>query len=451
MIPWREAENSATQVLTVSYHYFLSTLLVCLEIAFKTTDTRWSTPLSSVMLLQSIQFSANLIEIRQSMFHSHLHFDPSHARQEILLHFSTTSIFKYCTTYPLVNTMSSNRAVSTFHTGMRLPIREKPTGLSREETERLRLLLQFKLRKIPPAHIPGITLTDILQRTPRTHITNIPHDINLAFLLRNRALIEQYKCVPQKEDSGQDEAIARAIWFYRLDPNYQFQRYHDTTRWNITLFTAIITEHNLAQQPDRQDIHTLKKQRGSPISRAAARFITLYLAAVLEARKQTTAFTAREAFIRVWRVSPFVLFSHVKPWAQKALKRTIKTLSPEWERELRRARKGMGSDAYDARVAPFVGSLVPGQSDRVPCVNEGAICRDEEANVGCGRLGQNELLDALVVPCPTAARGKSDGAVKQSEDGELVCDLRTAITCLQRVRPKEILPVLMDIFSSADD
>lgn len=51
MIPWSEVENSATQVLSVSYHYFLSTLSVYLEIAFETTDTRWSTPLSSVMLL----------------------------------------------------------------------------------------------------------------------------------------------------------------------------------------------------------------------------------------------------------------------------------------------------------------------------------------------------------------------------------------------------------------
>ena len=347
--------------------------------------------------------------------------------------------------------MSSNRAGSVFDIVMSLPITETPTGLSPEETERLRLLLKYKLREIPPAHIPAITLTDILQRTPRTHITNIPHDINLAFLLRNRALIEEYNCVPQKEDSGQDEAIARAIWFYRLDTDHQFQRYHDTTRWNITLFTVLITEHNLAQQPDGQDIRTLKGQRGSPISRAAARFITLYLAAVLETRKQPTVFTAREAFIRVWRVSLLVLFTHVKPWAQKALKRTVKTMSPEWERELRRARKGMGSDAYDAHVAPFVGSLVPGQPGRVPCLNEGAMGRDDEANVEYGKCEQNELLDALMVPCPTATQGKSDGPVKQSEDGELVCDLRTAITCLQSVRPKEILSVLMDIFSPADD
>jgi hypothetical protein len=275
-------------------------------------------------------------------------------------------------------------------------------------------------------------------------------------LLRNRALIDEHNCVPQKEDSGQDEAIARAIWFYRLDTSHQFQRYHDTIRWNITLFTALITQHNLTQQTDKQDIYpskdgTHKSQRGPTLSPAAVRFMKLYLAAALEAHAHPTIFTAREALIRVWRVSPLVLFSHVKAWAQKSLRRRIKTLSPEWERELRIARRVMGKDAYDTNVAPFVGCLVPGQTIRAPSLDGGAMGRDSEANVEYGKREQNELLDALMVPCPTAAQGKSDGAVKQSEDGELVCDLRAAITCAQSVRPKEILPVLMDIFSPADD
>jgi hypothetical protein len=350
--------------------------------------------------------------------------------------------------------MSSNRASSAFDTVMLLPIRGEPTGLSPEETQRLRRLLEYKLRQIPPAHIPGITLADILQRTQRTHINNIPHDINLAFLLRNRALIDEYNCVPQKEDSSQDEAIARAIWFYRLDTSHQFQRHHDIIRWNITLFTALITHHNLYQQTDKQDIHrTLKSQRGSPISRAAARFITLCLAAVLEAHTNSTVFTAREAFIRVWRVSPLVLFSHVKPWAQKTLKRTIKTLSPEWDKELRHARQAMGAYEYDARIAPLVGSLVPGRAIGVPYSDEGAMGRDGKANVEYGKYGryeQNELLNALMVPCPVATQSKSDRTVRQSEDGEPVCGLHAAIYCVQSARPKEMLPVLMNLFLPAD-
>jgi hypothetical protein len=344
--------------------------------------------------------------------------------------------------------MSSNRASSAFDTVMRLPIAGKPTGLSPEETQRLRRLLEYKLRQIPPAHIPGITLADILQRTQRTHITNIPHDINLAFLLRNRALIDEHNCVPQKEDSGQAEAIARAIWFYRLDTSHQFQRHHDIIRWNITLFTAIITYHNLYQQTDKQGIpRTLKSQRDSPISRAEARFITLYLAAVLEAHTNSTVFTARETFIRVWRVSPLVLFSNVKPWAQKTLKRTIRTLSREWDKELRRARQEMGAYEYDIRIAPFVGSLVPGRAVGVPYSDEGAMGRYGEANVKCE---QNEMLNALMVPCPVATQGKSDRTVGQSEDGKLVCGLHAAIYCVQNARPEEMLPVLLNLFLPAD-
>jgi hypothetical protein len=354
-----------------------------------------------------------------------------------------------------VNTMPPESASSAFDTAMRLSITDESIGLSPEETGQLRLLLEYKLRYIPPAHIPRITLADIFHRTQRTHTPNIPNDINLAFFLRNRALINEYNCVPQKKDNGQDEAIARAIWFYRLDTSHQFQRHHDTIRWNITLFTALITQHKLSQQMGKQDIYpskdgTHRNQRSPTLSPAAVRFMTLFLDAVLEAHTHPTIFTAREAFIRVWRISPLVLFSHVKPWAQKKLKRTIKALSPEWEGELRRARQVMGSDAYDANVAPFVGSLVPGQPVRAPYLDTGATGRNDEANVAFGKREKNELLDALTVPCPTAIQGKSNGAVKQSEDGELVCDLRAAISCVQSVRPKETLPVLMKILSPAD-
>ena len=351
--------------------------------------------------------------------------------------------------------MPSGRASSAFNTGMRLPIRENQISLPPEEMERLRLLLEYKLRQIPQDHIPRITVADILHRTQRTHIPNVPRDINLAFLLRNYALIEAYNCVPQKEDSGQDEAIARAIWFYRLDTNHQFQRYQNNIRWNITLFTSLITLHSLIQQTKKQDIYqskegTRRSQHSPTFSPAALQFMKLYLAAVMEAHAHPTIFTAREAFIRFWRVSPLELFN-VKTWAQRAIGRRVKELSPEWDLELRRAWQVMGNDAYEAKVAPFVGCLIPGQAIRTPSLQGSAMGRYDETNAGYGKSEQNELLDALMVPCPTAAWGKSHGAVKQSEDGEFVCDLRAATSCLQSVRPKEILPVLMDIFSPAHD
>ncbi|KAF9697617.1 hypothetical protein EKO04_004178 [Ascochyta lentis] len=249
----------------------------------------------------------------------------------------------------------------------------QPTSnLSSDEESHLEELLAHKLRGIPNHHIPAITLRDILHRTPKTKLANIPPDINLEWFLRNRSTIDKHNNTPLKDDQAQHPSITRAIFFYRLSTTHQFQRYHDTTRWNLYIATALLTQHTLTKHgttpasPSNTDTRIQKTE--PPISRASARFLTRYLAAVLEQHRPfhhpSNSFTARDSFIRLWSSSVHDLFAIRRSWARKAMQRCAKRVAREWEVEFERARAEMGSRGYWRRVGRFEGSVVPG---RVGC------------------------------------------------------------------------------------
>ncbi|KAF2623875.1 hypothetical protein BU25DRAFT_296379, partial [Macroventuria anomochaeta] len=321
-----------------------------------------------------------------------------------------------------------------------------------EDTSRLQELLKWKLRGIPKNHVPDIRLSDILHCTPRTRLPHIPADLDLAFFFRNRGTIDSFNCVPLKEELGQGEDVTRAVWFYRLDSVRQFQRWHDGVRWNVALFTALLASSTL---PFPLSLPQKHNQNQVTLSPAAVRFMTLYLSAVLEHHSTPStspSFAVREAFVRVWRTSNFDLFMVHKSWAKKALQREMKRLSKEWEKELDTARGEMGRQEYDEKVASFVGSLIPGhaQQDLPPmewAKGGGGSSEDgregDEDIVMQGREG-NELLDALRGPYPNVGQDKGDGrTTMKDEEGAMVCDLRTAISCVQSVRPGDMLPVLI--------
>ena len=74
-------------------------------------------------------------------------------------------------------------------------------GLTCEEEDELEALLKHKLRGIPKNDILDIKLNGILRATTKTRLANVPLDVNLAFLLRNRALIDECGGTPMKEDT----------------------------------------------------------------------------------------------------------------------------------------------------------------------------------------------------------------------------------------------------------
>jgi hypothetical protein len=183
-----------------------------------------------------------------------------------------------------------------------------------EQTE-LEEQLKAKLQAIPPYHLPALTLFDILDQTPRAqHLPNIPSDIQIAFFLRNRAIIDRNGGgEPIKDEVLQSLNITRAIFFYRLNVSRQFQRFHDTIRWNIAIFAALLALPSdkppeapyLAPRKHGKSNHG--KMKRPPMSKdtyippAARRFMISYLAAVIEHHNSPTVFEEREAFIKIWK------------------------------------------------------------------------------------------------------------------------------------------------------
>lgn len=83
-----------------------------------------------------------------------------------------------------------------------------------EEHGYLSALLKAKIQAIPSYHIPTPALSDVLGQTPQaSHIPNIPPDLQLAFFLRKRDVIDQYGSKPIKDEEKQSLHTTRAIWF----------------------------------------------------------------------------------------------------------------------------------------------------------------------------------------------------------------------------------------------
>ncbi|KAI8930904.1 hypothetical protein NX059_011919 [Plenodomus lindquistii] len=342
----------------------------------------------------------------------------------------------------------------------------------------LTTLLKHKLRAIPPYHLPTLTLTDILQQSClATHIPNIPPDIQLPFFLRHRALIALADDRPLKSEEAQSSQLTRAIWFYRLDSTRQFQRYHDGVRWNLAMFVALLAissrsadvdEHNVQVSsgdqalpgthayrttPHPTDPRITTKDSYIPLSPSATRFITLYLAAVLEHHNTPLLFPARDSFIRFWKATRWDVFTVPRAVQKKILKSEMKRLGREWEGLLDEEMQRLGRRAYDGVVGRFVGCVVPGRKDQ-GCRGVGGLNEVREDGrevvgeyVGMEGMedkegGGNELLDALRVPFS----GQRELGRLQEEEASMVAELRYAIAAVQKVTAREILSVLVRLF-----
>ncbi|KAF5847571.1 hypothetical protein GGP41_000283 [Bipolaris sorokiniana] len=348
---------------------------------------------------------------------------------------------------------------------------EPLSGTSQDEQIYLSALLKAKLQGIPSFHFPSLTLPDIICPAARaSHIPNIPPDIQLPFFLRNRHLIEQYGGKPAKDEVKQSMDITRAIWFWRLDEARQFERFHDTMRWNTAMFIALLTLHDFQTRSSHyKAMHTskdaIKKSQHNTtvpqfkkirINVATHRFIKQYLAAVLEHHNTPLLFDARETFVKTWKNSPWDLYTGFRGAQKKLLKNLMKKLTKDWEKELNSAESSMGNEEYRIRVTKFAGSLVPRRREQD--IPTGTLPRHEESGPPCipresREAGRNELLDALRVPFipQTKERTKDqrNETCELEEGANMVTELRNAIEALQMMRPQDMLPVLMHLFPAS--
>jgi hypothetical protein len=107
----------------------------------------------------------------------------------------------------------------------------------------------------------------------------------------------------------------------------------------------------------------------------------------------------------------------------------------------------MGRREYDLRVAPFVGSIVPGRKDQglgsKAHLHGGRMLESEAMDVvDEEESDRNELLEALRVPL--LEPDKPDFEFR--EDSETPADIKFAIHCVQTMEPQTMLPALMRLF-----
>jgi hypothetical protein len=323
-----------------------------------------------------------------------------------------------------------------------------------EDLAHLEGLLKRKLLNIPEHVITAFTISDILIQIPCVLITpTVPSDIQISFLLRNRALVDRHGGRPIKDENQQSSEITRAIFFYHLHEPHQFQRYHDLSRWNLALFAALLSSPPTSPTALIQSSHQSQARVHKPeyVTSAAKRFMRRYLAAVMERHNTPTVFKKREDFVKRWKESSWDLFERFGASQRKLMKREMQRLNAMWEVELDRAMKVMGRREYERCVAPFVGCIIPGRKDQQVPVSLGASVRpassspmlEREEQMHVVQEGNNDLLDALRVPLGEPNYQDDHGYDK---DATTPVDMRYAISRMQDVRPVDILPVLMRLF-----
>ncbi|KAF2249826.1 hypothetical protein BU26DRAFT_290537 [Trematosphaeria pertusa] len=306
---------------------------------------------------------------------------------------------------------------------------------TQQEQSDLKALLQRKLRGIPADHLPYLRLSDIVNQTPTAlTLPNIPRDLQLPFFLAHRDTIDTCRGLAIKDAATQHIDVTRAIFFYRLDAAHQFQRYHDSHRWNIAIFLALLTFPSTVYR----------------VSMAARRFMATYLAAVLEHHNNPAAFDMREEFVRLWKGGNYDFFTFGAS-QKKLLKCEMKRLHKEWEKELGRVEVELGREAYEARVARFAGVLVPaGETQRAQRRQEAVVSMEvAAADVMQGiemenEKWENKLLAALKVPVGEVDTEKEK--LKVNLDAVPVTRKSDALWAVQHCEPRDILRNLREMF-----
>jgi hypothetical protein len=315
----------------------------------------------------------------------------------------------------------------------------------------LKRLLERKLQNIPDHIMPTIMFNDILLKYPHVaYIASVPSDIQLPFLLRNRASIDRHFGRAIKDENEQSLNVTRAIFFYHLDEAHLFQRHHDIVRWNLALFTALLFRRvpSLPAPPSCKSHVSVPEAK--QITPAARRFMISYLAAVMERHNTPTVFGKREEFVRRWKDSEWDLF-HLNSAQKKVMKKDMKRLNAEWEAALDLASTELGKSEYGTRIAPFVRCLVPGRRDQgIPREHLSVAMRSASllSNVVSMEKeeSKNEFLEALKVPLEEP--GHYDGYA-YPEDIMTPVPLRDAIASLS-VTPVDMLRGLVRLFPSAE-
>ncbi|KAH7130242.1 hypothetical protein B0J11DRAFT_522720 [Dendryphion nanum] len=281
-------------------------------------------------------------------------------------------------------------------------------------------------------------------------MSSIPADLQLSYFLTNISKLIPNNRRALKSFTEQSLNLTRTIFFYRLDPNHQLQRYRDTHRWNVAIFLELLTLDHLYPRKTSNPVSQFYLRHG------AKDFMIAYLEAVIEHHNTPTSFIAREAFVWLWKREDFEFYSFSSA-QRKLMKNAMKRMSKELETELERLECVLGPERYQHGIGRFVGVLLHGErNDRGVADKDaeagGDVCDGEETvelEDGGVQLGEGELLRALRVPLPDE---EFYGEYERSGmgDGQTECfvaDRSAALEAIAACRMRDVLEMLEERFS----
>ncbi|KAI4679970.1 uncharacterized protein J4E88_005860 [Alternaria novae-zelandiae] len=147
-------------------------------------------------------------------------------------------------------------------------------------------LLEIKLARVPRrifASGSRPTIHEYYTKAPTIYVPSIPEQYQLEYLLANynAVLAADFKAI---KTPGVDIDAVKAIWYWQIDKSHSFSRYHTVVRYNI--LTAVVVGAS--------------KDLGAYCPGSAQQFIHAFVLAWKEAVSQSTSFTEREAFLKLW-------------------------------------------------------------------------------------------------------------------------------------------------------
>jgi hypothetical protein len=320
---------------------------------------------------------------------------------------------------------------------MSTPAKELPLVIGAQElqnlqahsygTERLHRLnkrLHDSLKVVPKEMFANRTIPTLGAVLSQGHrlIPLIPHKFGFEWFLQNIAEMNRYDRKPWK--IHQPEEITEGIWYWRLDNEHVMHRRHETAQWNVSIFSALLTEH---------------QQTGS-LKDDAVKYMEGYLMAVLESHNEPGRFTHRDEFLHDWKRHNYDFYTKKNARdVMNGLKARIDTFRSDFINLLPKIKD------YQLEYGKFIDALIPGPPyNRDP---NGFIRGKIDARLSGIPTPDHEYRMSILRILDSAYPEASGDALPQYIASEKVVTNWFALETFKKEKPKAILKMLNDRFS----
>ncbi|KAF1948276.1 hypothetical protein CC80DRAFT_511495 [Byssothecium circinans] len=161
--------------------------------------------------------------------------------------------------------------------------------------EKSRHYLQVKTQRLAKC-IDNPTIRDLY--TDNYYITAVPDDVQFNMYLMHYEQIAHRSFTATPSLNTYDRIINRIMWYYGVDYNHSFNRFHEQVRYNI-LTMAFVWASDFEEQYCKPGAEDFVKK-----------FVVAWLEGLVDSRhRETNDFTARDSFLDTWTSGSFDLIT----------------------------------------------------------------------------------------------------------------------------------------------